>query len=231
MKKQILIMTLFVFIGFACSNDESVVTEEINLNHDIELAAQEIIESKTFKTRLNQARSTANNERTSSNNGNGIYIVKKGVFSFFPFFYDTGFIVFGVLFEESHIKIFPNGTAEYSLDVEDPWALWIDDNVGEFDNSCLRPTGSKFTVKYRGQVEIVEQPWGTEYHIKPPFESVINIKARNFRLNDADTYDPVNDISYCREDGVTEKTINMTYIGKVNNENDDSSNLLNITVN
>jgi len=229
MKKHVVLaFALTIIIG--CSPKESSPTYNANLDSSISDMAKAIIESETFQNRLNGARSSNVAARSSTNNGKGIYIIQTPTFSFFPFFYDSGFIVFGVLFENKTLKVFPNGTAEFSLDVEDPWALWSEDNLGDFSNSCIGSTGAKFTVKYRGTVEIVEQPWGTEYYINPPYETAINVKARNFILNNADTYDPETDTSYCREDSVVAKTVNLTFIGKANNKGE-ASDLLNININ
>jgi len=223
-------MSVMTLILFGCTNSEPVDLSQTNADLIITKKVNEIIESNYFKNVIKTSTVKSDASR-SSNNGNGVVIVETTLFTFFGFGYPDGFIVFAVLGEPASIKLLPNGTAKFSVEVDGPWCLWSDVNEGGYNNICYENNSGLFSVDYSGPVEVVEEPWGTVYHILQPYATPFLAKGQNFVLNDADTFDDngtpddfEDDFSYCREESVTEKIVNFKFIGKYNNKNDEPEN-------
>ncbi|TVZ59353.1 hypothetical protein NA63_1881 [Flavobacteriaceae bacterium MAR_2010_105] len=228
MKKNTILISFLTLIVFACSDFEPESEVEVNQDESMMLLAKDIIQSDYFKSAANKTASETSRAKSSSENT--FRIVQTSVFNFYILSYDAGFLIVSTLKSNADLKMHPNGTASFSLDLDGPWCLWTDSLQGEYNNSCYQHHVGQFSLDYNGKVDVVEQPWGSVYTFNAPHKTPLIAKARNFVLNDAETYDPNIGSSYCRDDSILEKTINMTFVKKWNNKKETSENLFSLNV-
>lgn len=231
MRKILSFLTVVALLNFSCSKDEPIQSEELITTDNFTKTAKGIINSSDFQNHLALNVRKGVSAKSGPAEDKGITIIQKGVFGFFPNYYENGVFVMAVFFRPADIKIFPNGMGEISLHTQEPFALLNDAELGNFDNSCTDRTGSTFTFKFKGAIEVETTPWGaTQYRIVPPYNTSMVYKGLNFKLNDADTYDEANDTYYCREDNITDKLVSVIRVRKENNNSDETSDLLKLII-
>ncbi|MFC4721327.1 hypothetical protein ACFO5O_03255 [Geojedonia litorea] len=228
MKNITIILALLALIVLTCTPFEPETTLESYNDDAMMLMAKEITQSDYFNTDANKSAFEAS--RASNSGTNAFRIVQTPVFNFYIFSYDAGFFVISTRKSDANLKMHPNGTASFSLELEGPWGFWTDTQQGEYNNSCFQKHMGYFNLDYNGEVKVVEQPWGTVYSFTEPHKTPLIAKVKNFVLNDAETYDSNIGSSYCRENSVLEKIINLTFVQKWNNKKETSENLFNLNV-
>lgn len=219
---------MILFIG--CENPEPL--EEIEVlgikdadNRELSIAMNEFLKSPIFLEGLESNRKS----NKMSENSKGAFFVQQGVFGFFPHYFETGVVVVAVFFRPGDYKIMPNGLAEFNLYTENPFVIYIDDaeGISLTANECIE-RNSSYSVKYKGQVLIEETPFGVNYRAVLPLKTAYLAKGRNMLVNDAEEYDEENDLVTCREENVTERNFDFTYIERLNNEGNATETSLNI---